>query len=46
MEPIYVEADKSRKDFFQREMRLTHHGGALGYLKLRLQDTFLTGGGG
>jgi hypothetical protein len=46
MEPIYVEADKSRKDFFQREMRIKYHGGALRYIKLRLQDTFLTGGAG
>lgn len=46
MELIYVEAYKSKKDFFQREKMFKYYRGALKNLRLRLNDTFLTGGMG
>ena len=46
VELIYVEAYKSKKDAFEREKRLKHHGSALGHLKLRLKNTFMKGRAG
>ena len=46
VEPIYVEAYKSKKDAFEREKRLKHHGSALRHLKIRLKNTFMKGRAG
>lgn len=43
---IYYEAYKFKKDAFEREKKLKHHGSALRNLKLRLKNSYLTGGAG
>lgn len=46
IELIYFEAYKSRKEAFEREKHLKHHGSALRNLKLRLQSTLQQRGAG
>jgi len=46
VEPVYAEVFKSKKDAFEREKRLKHHGSALRNLKLRLGGTLHQGGAG
>ncbi|MFH1618312.1 MAG: hypothetical protein ABIG11_00245, partial [bacterium] len=37
---IYYEAYLSKKDAFNREHKLKHHGSVIGHLKRRLRDSF------
>ena len=46
VELIYAELYKSKKDAFEREQKLKHHGSALRNLKLRIKDTLYRGGAG
>ncbi len=42
VEIIYAEVYKSKKDAYEREKKLKHHGSALRNLKLRIKDTINT----